>query len=301
MTHSENQIIEIIPSLLAGDASFDIESIPFSTLCIEVDERRIRFCIIRDESLECVWIEDYGFDKVLSSHEVFERLKRIFKGHLLWSSNSWLNVRIAINSHAFSLIPSLLFDEQGVEDYLKLAMGRPVTDDETVLWHEVPLVHAHNVFSVPTLWYDWIINHFSSSHISFYHITSPLIIGSLVSHAENEVLKIVSLYFEADHFTMIISDSNQLLFCNRFKFQHASELTYLVLFALNQLNITPDEVQLIYYGEIASDSELVVELARFIPNLSIGRGPTTLKYSRRCGDIPGHRYFGLFNTFLVSS
>ncbi|PWJ56745.1 uncharacterized protein DUF3822 [Dyadobacter jejuensis] len=301
MAHTENQIIEVIPSLLAGDGSFDVDSIPFCTLCIEVDERRIRFCIVRDENLECVWIEDYGFDKVLTETEVFERLKRIFKGHLLWSSNSWLNVRIAINSRAFSLIPSILFEEHRIHNYLHFAMGAPVSADDKVLYHEVPLVHAHNVFCVPNLWYDWIVNHFSSSHISFYHITSPLIIGALVSHAENEEVKIVSLYFEVDHFTMIVTDTNRLVLCNRYRFEHASELAYIVLFALHQLNLSSEEVRVICYGEISMDSELVAELMRFFSNLSLGRGPTTLRYSKHCGDIPGHRYFGLFNTFLVSS
>lgn len=301
MAHADNQIIEIIPSLLAGDATFNHENIPFCTLCIEVDERRIRFCIVRDENMECVWIEDYGFDKVLNKQEVFERLKRIFKGHLLWSSNSWKNVKISINSHIFSLVPSVIFDEKEVKNYLNFATGTILPQDETILYHEIPIVHAVNIFSMPSLWYEWIINHFSASHLTFYHITTPLIIGALVSHAENDEIRIVSLYFEADYFTIMVTENNKLTLCNRFKFYSTSELVYLILFTLEQIEIIPEKVKVICYGEVYSDSENIVELKNFFPYVEIGKGPTTLKYHKHCGDIPGHRYFGLFNTCLVSS
>jgi hypothetical protein len=297
----DNQAIEIIPTLLVGDNSFDSNTIPLCTLCIEVDERRIRFCIVRDEKMECVWLEDYNFDAVLSQSEIFDRLKKIFTGHVLWSSNHWKNVRVAINSHAFSLIPSLIFERESAPDYLAFSLGRTVQEGERILYHELPLVNAYNVFSVPTTWYDWIQSHFTSSDISFYHLTSPLIIGALVSHAEYQELKMVSLYLEKDYFTLIVTESQQLIFCNRFKFSQPQELAYIVLFTLNELNFLPEEMKVLCYGDIGPLADQFTELARFFPNLQIGAGPTTLKYSRHCGDIPGHRYFGLFNTYLVSS
>jgi len=212
----ENQAIEIIPTLLVGDNSFDSDAIPFCTLCVEVDERRIRFCIVRDETMECIWLEDYNFDVVLDQGEIFERLKKIFTGHLLWSSNHWKNVRVSINSLAFSLIPTIMFEKDSAPSYLEFALGRPVQDDERVLYHEISLINAFNVFSIPKIWYDWIITHFESSTITFYHLTSPLIIGALVSHAEYQELKVVSIYLEKDYFTLVVTESQQLILCNRF-------------------------------------------------------------------------------------
>jgi hypothetical protein len=157
------------------------------------------------------------------------------------------------------------------------------------------------VFSIPQIWYDWMINHFGSSSIAFYHITSPLIIGALVSHAEQQELRIVSIYFEKEYFTLIVSESQQLILCNRFRYSQTQELAYIILFTLNQLNLVPEEMKVLCYGEISSSSDAFTELSRFFPNLQIGNGPTTLKYSPQCADVPGHRYFGLFNTYLVSS
>jgi hypothetical protein len=297
----ENQAIEIIPTLLVGDNSFDADAIPFCTLCIEVDERRIRFCIVRDEKMECIWIEDYNFDVVLSQNEVFDRLKKIFTGHLLWSSNHWKNVRIAINSHAFSLIPNLIFEKDSAPSYLEFALGHAVDQDEKVLYHELPLVHANNVFSIPKIWYDWMVTHFESSDLSFYHLTSPLIIGALVSHAEHQQLKMVSVFLEKGYFTLVVTESDQLILCNRFRFSQPQELAYIILFTLNELNYQSEEMKLLCYGEVNPSSETFTELSRFFSDIEMGKGPTTLRYSPQCADIPGHRYFALFNTYLVSS
>ncbi|MCE6987702.1 DUF3822 family protein [Dyadobacter sp. CY323] len=301
MANSENQVIEIIPALLVGDSSFDPASIPLCTLCIEVDERRIRFCVIRDENMECIWLEDYSFDTILSPGEIFEKLKKIFAGHVLWSSGSWKNVRIAVNSNAFSLIPNAIFDQESSKDYLSFALGTAVPAQEKVLFHDLPLVHANNVFSIPQVWYDWIINHFGSSNITFYHLTSPLIIGALVSHLEHQEIRIVSLYLEKDHFTLVVTESQQLILCNRFRYSQIQELAYIILFTLNQLNLLPEELKVLCYGEVSASSDVFQELSRFFPNLQIGSRPSTLKYSSQCAEVPGHRYFGLFNTYLVSS
>jgi len=79
------------------------------------------------------------------------------------------------------------------------------------------------------------------------------------------------------------------------------ELAYIILFTLSQLNFLPEEMKVLCYGEIAPSSDAYTELSRFFPNLQIGNGPTTLRYNRQCADVPGHRYFALFNTYLVSS
>lgn len=301
MVNHENQVIEVIPTLLVGDNTFDAASIPFCTLCIEVDDRHIRFCIVRDEKMELIWLEDYSSDKVLDPSEVSDKLKKIFTGHMLWSAQSWKNVLISVNSAAFSLIPDLIFDQQSSADYLTFALGNAVPAGEKVLHHELPLVHAQNIFSVPEIWYEWMSNHFGSSTVTFYHLTGPLIIGALVTHAEYQELRIASVYFERDNFFLVVSESQQLLFCNRFRFSTVQELAYILLFTLNQLELAPEEMKVICYGEITVGSEPYTELSRFFPNLQIGKGPTTLKYSKQCADVPGHKYFGLFNTYLLSS
>ncbi|WP_031527279.1 DUF3822 family protein [Dyadobacter crusticola] len=301
MANTENQVIEIIPTLLVGDQTFDPANIPSSTLCIEFGDQQIRFCIVKEENMECVWLEDYALDQTLTQEELFEKVKRVFTGHLLWSSSAWNSVRISVNSGLFSLVPNLLFDEQHAAGYLSFSAGNAPLKQDIVLHHELPLVHAHTVFSMRQSWHEWILNHFRSSHLSFYHFTSPLVIGALVSHLEHQEIRIVSLYFEKDQFTITVTESQQLILCNRFRFKEVHEMAYIVLFTLGQLGYEPEEVKVLCYGDISATADAYQELSHFLPGLQIGGRPTTLKYNSQCAEVPGHRYFGLFNTYLVSS
>ncbi|MCE7059942.1 DUF3822 family protein [Dyadobacter sp. CY343] len=301
MANSENQVIEIIPTLLVGDNTFDPAAIPSSTLCIEMGEQNIRFCIVREENMEVIWLEDYALEQTLSQEEVFEKLKRMFTGHLLWSSEAWKAVRVSVNSNLFSLVPNVLFDAEKIGEYLSFSSGNQVTAQDIALYHDLPLVHAKNVFSIPRHWHEWIINHFRSASVSFYHSTSPIIIGALVSHVEHQEVRVASLCFEKDMFTLVVSESQQLILCNRFKFKEVQEMAYILLFTLGQLGYEPEQMKVVCYGDVSVSAPVFEELSHYFPSLEIGSRPTTLKYSSQCAEVPGHRYFGLFNTYLVSS
>ncbi|KAA0993728.1 DUF3822 family protein [Dyadobacter aurulentus] len=301
MANSENQVIEIIPALLVGDSTFDQAAIPSSTLCIEMSDQNVRFCIVKEENMECIWLEDYALEQTLSEEEIFERLRRIFTGHMLWSSAEWKGVCISVNSTLFSLVPNVLFDPEKVGEYLSFSAGNPIADRDMVLYHDLPLVHAKNIFSIPRQWHEWIINHFRFSRVTFYHFTSPIITGALVSHVEQQEVRIASLCFEKDMFTLVVSESQRLILCNRFKFKEVQEMAYIVLFTLGQLGYEPEQMKVMCYGEVSASAEVFVELSHFFPHIQIGGRPTTLRYSSQCAEVPGHRYFGLFNTYLVSS
>jgi hypothetical protein len=298
---TESQTIGIIPTKMVGDNSFDATLIPTCTLCMELSELYVRFCIVRDENMECIWLEDYKFESLISNADAFDYVKKIISNHVLWSSSAWKHVRITINSNVFSLIPSLIFDAGSAHDYITFAKGKKVEASEMILYHEIPLVNAFNVFTVPAAWHNWLLKHFAASDVDFYHLSSPLIIGSLVSHAEYCEVRMMSIYVEKEYFTLTVTESDRLLYCNRIKYTHADELTYMVLFTLSELGLAPAQVHALCYGDIDLHAEIYVRLSTFLAEIKIGKGPTTLQYSQPCKEIGGHHYFGLFNTYLVSS
>ncbi len=56
----------------------------------------------------------------------------------------------------------------------------------------------------------------------------------------------------AGNFTLVVSESQQLVLCNRFKYVQTQELAYIILFTLSQLNILPEEIKVLCHGEITS-------------------------------------------------
>ena len=294
---TENQMT---PTVKVSQDSFDSRRIAHCTLCIEIDDSRFRFCFVEEEIKQCVWLEDYAFDTFLNAREYLETLKSLVSEHPFLSSDQWKDIRVSVNTHEFTLIPVPLFRKEYAADYLQLATGWPVQPESRVHYQLLPAIQANSVFSVPNAWSDWLMNQYPLQNIEFFHLTSPLIVGALVSHTEYGADRLLTIHLEQNYFTMVVTVQQQLLFCNRFPYQTSSELTYLILFSLNQLQVSSDDIKVKLYGEITQYSELYTELAKFLPELSFGKNPTPLHYIENFEDIPEHRYFGLLNTFLLA-
>lgn len=290
---------QLRPTVKVAQETFDSTRINRCTLCIEIDETRFRFCFVEEAPPRFVWLEDYAFDTFLNENEYLEKLKTLVAEHPFLPSDQWKDIRVSVNTSAFTMIPAPLFRKEYTADYLRLATGGPARPDSRVLFQHLPPVDAYTLFTMPGPWSDWLLGQYPMQSIEFYHFTSPLIIGALASHAEHESPRLVTIHLEANHFILIFTDKGSLKFCNRFPYQNASEMTYLVLFSLNQLQLLPDEVKVLLYGEVTPYSELYTELARFIPNLYFGHHPRTVQYIDEFEDIPEHRYFGLLNTFFL--
>jgi len=297
----ETEEKSVFPTVKVSDPDFDAKSIAQCTLCIEIDESRFRFCFVQSSSMRCQWLEDYAFDTFLNEEEYLERLKTIAQQHPYLLSDQWKDVRVAVNTHDFTMIPVSLYRREYASDYLQMATGHPALPKDRVLSHLLPYINAQTIFTIPSHWSDWLLGLFPLQQIEFYHLTSPMVIGTVVSHSEYEEKKLLTIHMEENHLTIIYSDDRKLLFCNRFPYQNPLELTYLVLFCMNQLEVLPDEVKVKLYGEITPYSDVYTELAKFLPSLRFGYKPTTLDYTEGFEDIPEHRYFALLNTFLVQS
>jgi hypothetical protein len=293
----ENQMI---PTVKVSQDSFDHKQIARCTLCIEIDESRFRFCFVDEENSQCVWLEDYAFDTFLNASEYLAKLKKLVGEHPFLSSDQWKDIRVSVNTHEFTLIPGPLFRKEYAGDYLQMATGWPVQPDTRVLHQLLPAINAYTVFSLPSTWSDWLLNQYPLQNIGFYHLTGPLITGALESHDEYGMQKLLTIQLEQNYFTMVFTDQKKLIFCNRFPYQTPAELTYLILFSMNQLQVSPEETQVRLYGEVTLYSELYAELSKFLPDLDFGKNPSSLQYISSFEDIPEHRYFGLLNTFQLS-
>ncbi|GAB2773695.1 DUF3822 family protein [Rhabdobacter roseus] len=293
--------MELQPTVKVADESFGIQDTSRCTLCIEIDDLRFRFCVVEEGTAHCHWLEDYASDTFMDDGEVLEKMKQIAAEHPFLSTDGWKNIRVAVNTNTFTLIPAAMFRKEYTAEYLRLALGRSVLPEDRVLYHYLPAVEAYNVFTIPTAWSEWLQEQYPLQNVAFYHLTSALITGGLASHQEYGDSRILSVYIEEDYLTLVFSKDQQLVFCNRFKYKNPGELTYLILFTLNALNYLPEEVKVYLYGEITPYAETYTELARFLPQLLFGKVPGRLHYFDQFEDIPEHRYFGLLNTYLVRS
>ncbi|GAB3182153.1 DUF3822 family protein [Telluribacter humicola] len=290
---------EIQPTVKVADESFGVKDTQLCSLSIEIDELRFRFCAVQEDNRQCRWLEDYASDTFLNQGELLEKLKQISAEHAFLNSDSWKSISVTVNTNAFTLVPAPLFRKEYAAEYLHLVLGKNVQPEDRVMHHYLAQIDAYNVFTIPSDWAEWLMGLYPFQTIEFCHLTSPLITGALASHKEYNEPRILSACFEEEYVTLLFTESGKLIFCNRFRYNNAQELTYLILFTLNQINYQPENVKMYLYGEITPYADTFTELARFIPHLHFGQNPGALDYTANFEDIPGHRYFGLLNTCLM--
>lgn len=298
MTHTDTDTVDLKLTAKVSEGSFDPKNGQDYDVSIEIGDNHFRFCIANAGSRECKWLEDYTAESFLNKDSIYDCISKVVADHSFLAAREWKSVKVVVNTPIFTLIPAPLFRKEYTTSYLKLVAGEAA--QQKVLHHHLGDLEAYNVFSMPEADWESLQDQFPLGTLAFYHTTSPLIQGALLAHQQFRVVKILSLNIESTYFTLIASENQQLLFCNRFVYANAQELTYLVLFTLNQLSILPEDIKVILNGEITPFSAIYEELSRFMPSILFGKKAQTLRYSPDFEELPDHRYQALFHTFSLA-
>lgn len=288
------------PAVLLTDSSFGPGNSSEATLCIEVGDGSLRFCMVRNADAYCYRLEDYGSELFPDGGTFETQLEKLVKEHAFLRRKEWAGIYLSVNLGDFTLVPSALFRGAYVGEYLKMVLGHTDLPGKEVCAEKIPLPQVYSVFTIYEKWKKIIQDFYPTEKLKFSHSTSSAITGALLSHQTYGERKVVSLYVEDDFFQMVVSENKELLFCNRFYFSGQQEFTYLVLVTLNQLNFLPEDVKVYLYGEITPFSENYKELCQFIPDLYFGKRPTRLTYCASFEDVPDHRFSTLLNSYLVN-
>jgi hypothetical protein len=288
------------PAIILADSFFRPENSRTALLCIEIGRRTMRFCVVRAADKYCCWLEDYALE-VQNEESFAVELEKIITRHPLLSRTDWEEVRVSVNDADFTLVPTAWFRENYSEEYLKMVLGVGDLGAKSVMNGKVAQIDSFSIFSVPAKWADLLKQYYGNSRLAFYHTTTTAVAGALTNNPDTSEKKTVSLSVEDEYITVVVCENRRLVLCNRFHFSGHQELTYLILFTLNQLNYLPEDVTLLLYGEVTPFSENYKELSQFIPYLYLGKKPSAIKYCEAFDDIPDHRFNTLLNTALVVS
>lgn len=281
----------ITPDLLIKDEFFGVDQIEYATLNIELSDETLRFGVVHNNTY--VWVEDYSLSVVLNAETRLQTIQSIYHQHSFLASNFWKSIHISFNSPHFTLIPAAFFRKEYAEEYLKLVAGK-LGNNERTFYSQIEDNEMVNVFGVEGPLADWFLEIYPHQKPVFSHQTSTLIEGSRPIAAQNETQPTVVLYFENGLMNVVVMRQTQLLLCNKFSFKNPYDMTYCVLFILEQLNLQPSDIQVVFYGEITPYSDSYIEMTKFLPSTTFGKRPARIAYTPELDDLPDHRYFSLY-------
>jgi hypothetical protein len=258
--------LHIEPSLKTESPRFDIEKLNQYKLSCEVSESSF-YCEVTDlTDNEVITTENYQFPSSETDTSISQFLQAIYETHDFLKSLKWKLVEIVIDNQAFTLVPVDLFRKEYTIRYLQLAKGVLITDEEEVNTHTHEDLGIVNVYSTDRELYNWFSEVYPLVDITYKHKTSKLIDFAVFSSKAQTAF----VHFGNQHFTMVITVNGTLKYCNRFLYKTSQDLVYYVLFAMNELEIEPDEIFLRLYGNIKEQTEDFDLLNQYLPNVKIG-------------------------------
>lgn len=288
----------LAPTVTIRAHSFDLSQVEKSVLCLEVGRDRFRV-MVQDQQRQGVYLEEYTFPSLLVERSLTATLPDVFRNHAILSAGPWQQVRVSINSSSFTLIPAPLFRKEYAGSYLALMRGGALPA------HEFAQTHAHqregflSVFNLEHPLADYFSEMYPLQPLTFVHQSSTLIRATADLARRSLTPDNVYLYFEDEFVTVIYRNSQGLRYCNRFGCKNAKDLTYYVLYVLDEQKLSSEQVSVTLFGEITPFAEAYVELNRFLPNLSFGHVPQSLTLAPEFNELPDHRYLSLYGLGLL--
>jgi len=211
-------------------------------------------------------IEDYSYqtfkdkitpkvllDKIIKQFELNKNLNQDFT-----------KIQLIHDNELQTLVPSALFEEANLTDYIKynakIFKSDFVTYDsisnQDIMLVYVPFVNINN----------FIFDRFGSFE---YKHSSTILIEKTLHLKKN--IKDTTLYVnvESSIIDIIIVKSNSLLFYNRFQYKTKEDFIYFILFTIEQLDLNPEKLKCEFFGSINSTDELYLIAFKYIRNISI--------------------------------
>ena len=261
MTHQTNSSVEDI--------------IIHKRLSVQLSLSGLSFLVTAIETQKTVFFSEKKYAQKQSPEELLLHLQSEF------NSNTELQeifkeVKIIYATSLYSVIPSSLFDETKVSDYLKFNSKILVNDfvafdtlennDITVVY--IPFININN----------YIFEKFGD--FNYFHSTTLLLEYTLNKEKQYSLPRV---YIDVlpSSFNIIVIKNGGLLLCNSFDFRTVEDFIYYVLFCLEQLKLNPDTIDIVLSGDIEESNDLYQMLYKYVRNITFSNYKDELNIENR--------------------
>ncbi len=184
-------------------------------------------------------------------------------------------VIVSIDSPAFTLMPTSLFDEKRANEVLAL-LGINIHSDDRIIHNHIELASATCVFAIPNFLYYFLRTQFPG--VVILHRTTPLVSSLLLKRSDDKKDEIVNLVFTDDSMIMVAAKRNELRLCNKYYCKSVADYVYITLFALSQIGFEHHQTSIVYSGDVAENNPICKELSRFVGNVTPAQSPSFFNY-----------------------
>lgn len=278
------------------DKDFDVENLHQYNLHILSGNRDLQFTVSDSTNGNCLLIEDYALSRVKTYKELITILEDLFDNHQLLKAGFWNSIKIGIKNNKFSLVPSKLFDQGSLFDYLKLNCQVDKERDQ-LLYYKHLKSDVVNCFAVNKQLYNWYQSIYPNTKIGYVHQSSTLIEGVL-AQISNYPVDSVFLFVDRFKLHVVSSRNKKLEYYNQFSILKFQDYIKYIMLVFNGLKRSQQTTNVVMWGYIGKQSTHYHEFIKYIKHVSFGERPKFYKYGFVFDELQDHYYFDTYNLHL---
>ena len=263
---------------ILADSSFDSNQISNLHLSIELSSSSLSYCIIDTQKYRCL---------LLSSQKLeTDNLHEIFSNDDYLSQN-FKSKSISFVNFANTLVPFELYEKEDKENLF--ALNHELNDE--VLLEDNLREEIINLHAVPKLFFQTIKNILPAATL---RSQSSILINNFTNL--NLKVETMFLYLKDSFVNIVVTKGKNLLFQNKFNYVTKEDLLFYVLFSIQELNFSNEDINTIVYGNV-TENEFSI-LYDYIRNIKYGNKLKDISCSNEFNSIENHCYSILYRQFL---
>ncbi len=256
-------------------------------LSIQLSLDGFSFCIYNNLENELSCFAVYEFEKrSISPYKHLEFVEELFEKEEVLNLG-FNSVSVTHFNNLVTQVPLPFFDKNNMERYLQYSVK--VLENDYITFDEIKNSEIVNVYIPFVNINNFLIDKFNSF---IYKHSSTVLIEKLVHQYKNFEGDFYFVNVANNNFEIVVIKNKKLELYNFFDFKTKEDFIYYILFTAEQLNLNPEEFQLILLGDIEKESELYTIMYQYIRNIKFYT-PTNLH--ALLDGISLHSHFTLLN------
>lgn len=280
-------MIKEIKKLTNND--IDFLNLEDNYLSIQLSLDGFSFCVYNKIQDKIGIFGVYEFDNSSSSpFKQLDCIKELFAQEKVLQLN-YKSVFVTHFNNLVTQVPRPLFNKNNLEQYLQYTVK--MLENDFIAYDELNNSEIINVY-IP---FVNVNNFLLDTYESFtYKHSSTVLIENLLNEYKNIEASFCFVNVTGKYFEIVVIQNKKLALYNFFSFTTKEDFIYYILFTAEQLNLNPEEFELILMGDIEKESELYDIVYQYIRNVKFY---VPNNANLQLNEIPSHSNFTLLNQF----
>jgi len=224
------------------------------------------------------------------------KLVQLLENELKWLQQAFHKVRILLEQGKSTLVPEALFNEEEAGSIFDFNVaGGPY--QKTELKHDhLKSTNAYAIYRLPSQLQRLCEKYFPGAAVYHYSTANIQSLFHKYRNADNDKQLFVNT--AGTHIDILQIKNKKLDYYNSFSYNTTEDFMYYLIFVVEQLDLNPENVELMMLGEIEKHSSLSDLVHKYVRHIRFIERNPEFRYSFVFDQLPPHYYYNLFSASL---